>query len=375
VARILVLNPGSSSIKASVIESTRDATRAQAATSWSADSDMAEARAEILSAIVDEVTRVAGGSIDAVGYRVVHGGRSFLAPTLIDDRVVDEIDALDEMAPLHNRIAADTIRDARRLMPDLVHVACFDTAFHSDLSGPAWRYPVPAEWHARWGIRRFGFHGLSVAWAAERAAELLERPIAELQLVVAHLGSGSSASAVTGGRSVETSMGFTPLEGLMMGTRSGSIDPGILLFLLRRGIKTDDLADVLEHRSGLLGVSGRSADVAELEGLAAAGHADAELALELYARRAASGIAAMATALERLDAIIFTGGIGEHSAATRRRICDRLATLGVHTPAAEAEAESADDRILIRTPVATIVIHAREDVVIARQATELLFSR
>jgi acetate kinase len=372
VARILVLNPGSSSIKASVVESPGDATLAQASTTWSADPDQAEARSEILSTIVSEVT-AGSEAIDGVGYRVVHGGQSFLAPTRIDDAVVDEIDALDELAPLHNRIAAETIRAARRALPDLPHVACFDTAFHATLDEPAWRYPVPAEWLTRWGVRRFGFHGLSVAWSTERAASLLERPLDELQLVVAHLGAGSSVSAVASGRSVDTSMGFTPLEGLMMGTRSGSVDPGILLFLLRHGVETDELADALEHRSGLVGVSRRSADVAELESLASGGDADADLALELYARRAAAGIAAMATALERLDGIVFTGGIGEHSAATRQRICDRLATLGVHPPAREAEADG--DRILVRTPPATIVIHAREDVVIARQAAELLFSR
>ena len=372
MARILVLNPGTSSIKASMVESPGDVTRSEATSSWSADPDAAEARAEILSAIVAEVA-ADGEPIDAVGYRVVHGGRTFVAPTRIEDGVVDEIDALDELAPLHNRIAADTIRAARRLMPDPPHVACFDTTFHASLEEPAWRYPVPAEWLDRWGVRRFGFHGLSVAWATERAAALLERPVEEVDLVVAHLGSGSSVSAVAGGRSVDTSMGFTPLEGLMMGTRSGSIDPGIVLFLLRHGMETDELADALEHRSGLLGVSGRSGDVAELEGLAAAGDALAELAMEVYARRAAAGIAAVATALSRLDAIVFTGGIGEHSADTRRRICDRLATLGVHRPEAGGNGEG--DRILVGEPVATIVVHAREDLVIARQATELLFSR
>jgi acetate kinase len=374
MVRILVLNPGSSSIKASVIESPGDATHSHVTTSWSADPDKAEARARTLATIVAEVTAAAGAeAMDAVGYRVVHGGRSFLMPTRIDDGVVGEIDALDELAPLHNRISADTIRAARRLLPDVPHVACFDTAFHANLAESAWRYPVPAEWLTRWGVRRFGFHGLSVAWAAERAAALLERPVAELQLVVAHLGSGSSVSAVSGGRSVDTSMGFTPLEGLMMGTRSGSIDPGILLFLLRHGIGTDEMADALEHRSGLLGVSGRSADVAELERRAAAGDADADLAIELYAGRAAAGIAAITTALHRLDAIVFTGGIGEHSTAIRRRICDRLATLGVHRPEAGGNGEG--DRILVREPVATLVVHAREDLVIARQATELLFSR
>ena len=369
--RILVLNPGSSSLKASLIETPGEATLAQASTPWNAHADAAEARAEILAATIEEVTRAAGdGAVTAVGYRVVHGGTSFLAPTLIDDDVVDQIDALDELAPLHNRIAAETIRAARRLMPHLPHVACFDTAFHATLDEPAWRYPVPSDWHARWGIRRFGFHGLSVAWAVERAAALLDQPVAELQLVVAHLGAGSSVTAVAVGRSVDTSMGLTPLEGLMMGTRSGSIDPGILLHLLRLGMATDELADALEHRSGLLGVSGRSSDVAELERADAAGDAAAGLALELYVRRAAAGIAAVATAVERLDAVVFTGGIGEHSSTVRAGICARLAVLAVRVPSTEGDIRG--DAILDRTPVATMVIHAREDVVIARQAAELL---
>ena len=369
--RILVLNPGSSSLKASLIETPGDATLAQVNARWTADADGAEARAEILAATIGEVTRATGGgAVGAVGYRVVHGGGSFLVPTPIDDGVVAQIDALDELAPLHNRIAADSIRAGRRLMPHLPHVACFDTAFHATLDEAAWRYPVPSDWHARWGIRRFGFHGLSVAWAVERTSALLGRPVAELNLVVAHLGAGSSVTAAAGGRSVDTSMGFTPLEGLMMGTRSGSIDPGILLHLLRGGMGTDELADALEHRSGLLGVSGRSSDVAELERAHAAGDAEAGLALELYARRAAAWIAFVATALERLDAVVFTGGIGENSAAIRARICARLAVLGVRVPSAEADIRG--DAILVPAPVAVMVVHAREDVVIARQAAELL---
>ena len=369
--RILVLNPGSSSLKASLIETPGDATLAHARATWNADTGTAAARAEILAATIEEVTRAAGNdAIGAVGYRVVHGGMSFRGPTRIDDAVVEQIDALDALAPLHNRIAAETIRAARRRLPDVAHVACFDTAFHATLDEAAWRYPVPSDWHARWGIRRFGFHGLSVAWAVERASVLLGRQVAELHAVVAHLGSGSSVTAVADGRSVDSSMGFTPLEGLMMGTRSGSIDPGILLHLLREGMGIEDLGDALEHRSGLLAVSGRSSDVAELERADAAGDAEAALALELYARRAAAWIASVATALERLDAVVFTGGIGEHSRSIRARICTRLAVLGVRAPIGEAEIRG--DAILVRVPVAVMVIHAREDVVIARQAAELV---
>jgi acetate kinase len=370
--RVLVLNPGSSSLKASLVETLGDATLAYASSSWSAEEAAAEGRARILADTLEEVTRSAGdGAVGGVGYRVVHGGMSFRAPTVVDDAVAEQIDALDELAPLHNRIAAETIRAGRRLMPHDAHVACFDTSFHATLDEAAWRYPVPDDWHGRWGIRRFGFHGLSVAWAVERAAALLNRPIAELHLVVAHLGSGSSVTAVEGGRSVDTSMGFTPLEGLMMGSRSGSIDPGIVLHLLRRGVRTDELAEALEHRSGLLGVSGRSADAAELERAAAAGDAKAAMALELYARRAAAWIAFVATALERLDAVAFTGGIGEHATNLRTAICERLSVLGIEPvrpldQGPDSVISGADARI------AVLRIAAREDMVIARQAAELL---
>jgi acetate kinase len=244
---------------------------------------------------------------------------------------------------------------------------------------------VPERWAADWGIRRFGFHGLSVAWSVRRAAELLDRPAADLGLVVAHLGSGCSVTAVDGGRSVETSMGMTPLEGLVMGTRAGSLDPGILLALLRSGRRTPaELGEDLDHRSGLLGLSGRSADVRELLAAEATGDEAARLALAVFVRRAAAGIAAAATALRRVDGIVFTGGIGQHSGPIRRRILGRLGPLGIDPMLAEdggpADAAGADatgaaaagDGIAAgRTGPAVLVIAAREDVVIAEAAIEL----
>jgi acetate kinase len=369
--RVLVLNPGSSSLKASVIEAPGDRTLLRRATTWGAEPEAVDRRREVVADLVAQATRTVAGdaTLEAIGYRVVHGGTTFRATSRVDDSVLRQIDALDELAPLHNRIAAETIRTARGLWPDLPHVACFDTAFHAALDEAAWRYPVPAAWHARWGIRRFGFHGISVGWAAQRIVELLSRPASDLQVVVAHLGAGSSVTAVAGGRSVATSMGFTPLEGLMMGTRSGSIDPGIVLHLLRRGMGTQMLADALEHESGLLGVSGRSADVAELERLASAGNADAALAIEMFARRAAAGIASVATALQRIDALVFTGGIGEHAANIRMRICELLAVLAAPLPSLDVEAGT--DGLLAIRPFAVAVIHAREDIVIARQVAAL----
>lgn len=367
LSRILVLNPGSSSLKAAVLEPPDRAPVATVAVDWGADATRTTGRAATIDAALDaiETDGVPASTIQAVGYRVVHGGTRFTSPAVIDDAVLDAIEALAPLAPLHNRIAADTIRAGRAALPGVPHVACFDTAFHATLPATAYRYPVPAGWYEAWGIRRFGFHGLSVAWAVMRAGELLGRDPVDLQLVVAHLGSGCSVTAVDRGRSTETSMGMTPLEGLMMGTRAGSIDPGVLLALLRDGhLTVDGLGEALDHGSGLLGVSGRSSDVRELLAAEREGDGPAALALELFVRRAAGGIAAAATALPAFDALVFTGGIGEHSGRIRARIAERLAVLGI-PPLVESDADA--DAILVAAPgvPAVLRIASREDVVIA----------
>ena len=368
--RVLVLNAGSSSLKASVIDTASDATLRESMMSWHSDASAAASRREAATSLVADSTRRTG-SIHAVGHRVVHGGSTFTEPIRVAGGVLEQIEALDELAPLHNHLAVETIRAATRLLPNVDHVACFDTAFHSVLEEEAWRYPLPRDWQARWGIRRFGFHGLSVSWAVERAALLLGRPVADLGLVVAHLGSGSSVTAVAGGKSVATSMGFTPLEGLMMGTRSGSVDPGILLHVLRNGMTVGQLAGALEHHSGLLAVSGRTADVAELERAAADGDEKAALALAIYVRRAAEGIGAAATSLKKLDALVFTGGIGEHAGSVRTAICARLRLLGIQPP---QPSPGDDDQVVSGSGsrVHLLRIRAREDVVIARQTARLL---
>ncbi len=372
--RVLVLNPGSSTLKAGVIEPPGRDALATATVEWGADatrvSDRASAVTNVLGAV--EAAGVARASINAVGYRVVHGGTRFVGPTLIEDATVDAIEELAELAPLHNRIAAETIRAARQTLPGIPHVAAFDTAFHAGLPPAGYRYPVPEAWFRDWGIRRFGFHGLSVAWSVARAAELLGHPVDGLRLVIAHLGSGCSVTAVDGGRTVDTSMGMTPLEGLMMGTRAGSIDPGILLALLRdRRATLAELEDVLDHRSGLLGLSGRSADVRELLVAEAAGDDAAALALELFVRRAAAGIAAAATCLPAIDAVVFTGGIGENSGRMRARIVASLAVLGIPTI---PDADVHGDEVLTdvaRAP-AVLRIQAREDIVIAEAVSSVL---
>jgi acetate kinase len=362
--RILALNAGSSSLKTSVIEQPGDRTVARDELERPADAGWTDALRSVLSG---------SGQVDAVAHRVVHGGARFTAPLLLSDERVADLDALRDLAPLHNRPALEVISATRTALTGVPQVACFDTAFHAALPPAAHVYPLPYAWYEDWGVRRFGFHGLSVAWSIERAAALLGRPPADISLVVAHLGSGCSVSAVAGGRSVDTSMGMTPLEGLMMGTRSGSVDPGILLELLA-GERLDptELGEALQHRSGLLGVSGVSSDLREVERVAVAGESRAVLALEMFVRRAASAIGAAATALPRLDGVVFTGGIGEGAVEVRAAICQRLSLLGVNdlpaSPAEEGDAVLSD----AGSHVAVLRIHAREDVVMAREVARLL---
>ncbi|HEX5038586.1 MAG TPA: acetate/propionate family kinase [Candidatus Limnocylindria bacterium] len=358
--RILVLNPGSSTLKASRIVD-GDIHGEPTTVEWPTGEAEAD---DVVRRALDDLGEA---DSDAVGYRVVHGGDAYRSASIVEDALLAKVEALDALAPLHNRRAAAVMRAGLARLPSLAHVACFDTAFHASLPEEAWRYPLPAEWTEPRAIRRYGFHGLSVAWSVARAGELLGRPTDALRLVVAHLGSGCSVTAVDGGRSVDTSMGYTPFEGLMMGTRSGSIDPGILLGLADDGVSPADLADGLAHRSGLLAIGG-AADIRELEDRSDTGDAAATLALGMFERRAASAIAAAATTLPSLDAVVFTGGIGEHAARTRGRIVRRLAVIGVR----HASADIDGDAVLDPGPPAVLAVAAREDLVIAREVTRLL---
>jgi acetate kinase len=369
--RVLVLNAGSSSLKASVIEVGRREPLAATALDWGSDATMVTDRRQTLAgalAGLAETIDLAG--LAGVGHRVVHGGSRFRQPTLIDDDVLTELNTLAGLAPLHNPVAVETVRAARETLPRLLHVAAFDTAFHATLAPTAYVYALPYAWHQEWGVRRYGFHGLSVEWSVRRAGELLKRDPAELGLIVAHLGSGCSVTAVDAGRSVWTSMGLTPLEGLMMGTRAGSFDPGVILKLLRdQRLTLDELADALDHGSGLLGVSGVSGDVREVEAVSASGDDRATLALQMFVRRTAGYIAAAATSLRRFDAIIFTGGIGEHAAGIRGQVVDRLGVLGVGPIGDQSAAE---DTVLsaAESAVAILRVEAREDLVIADAVAE-----
>ncbi|HEX5468703.1 MAG TPA: acetate/propionate family kinase [Gaiellaceae bacterium] len=293
---------------------------------------------------------------------------------LIDEAVEGEIRALEPLAPLHNAPALAGLEQARQVLPDLPHVAVFDTAFHASLPAASSTYALPRTWREDWGIRRYGFHGISVQWSAERAPELLGQSAKGLRLLVCHLGGGSSVTAVRDGRSLDTTMGFSPLEGIPMTTRSGSVDPGALVYVVREhGLGPDELDEALNTGSGLEALAGRGGGMREVEAAAAEGDADARLALDVFLHRLAGAVAAMAAAAGGLDALVFTAGIGENSALVREEACERLAFLGVSIdPDANAEAEPDCDVAEAGSAVRVLVIRAREELVAARAARSLL---
>ncbi len=302
---------------------------------------------------------------DAVGHRVVHGGPDLREATVLDDRVVAAIEALTPLAPLHQPRALAGIRAVQAALPGVPAVACFDTAFHATLPAAAATYALPEEWRRRWPLRRFGFHGLSHQYAVRRAGELLGPP-APRRIVTCHLGAGASLCAVLDGRSVDTTMGFTPLEGLVMNTRAGSVDPGLVLWLVNEaGLAPAEVAEGLERHSGLAGLSGTSGDLREI----GAG----TLAVDVYVHRLRREIAAMAAALGGLDALVFTGGVGEHHPAVRAAAGAGLGFLGVELDAGRNGAVTGDGEIgAAGASVRTLVVTAREDLEISRQVRRVL---
>jgi acetate kinase len=360
--RVLVVNVGSSSVKLSLVEG-QD--------SRGSESLLAEA-GQFDEAAVGQALANFGG-IDAVGHRIVHGGVEFTAPTVVDEGVRRRLEMLVDLAPLHLPKSLTALDAVTRLVPDAPAVACFDTAFHATVPEAASTYALPVEWRKRWPLRRFGFHGFSHAWASQRAAQAVDEPLDKLRTVTCHLGAGASLAAVRGGVSVDTTMGFTPLEGLVMATRSGSVDPGLVLWLEEHvGLPPAELASTLERRSGLLGLAGTS-DMREVLEAEAAGDERAKLAVEVYLHRLRSGIASMAAAMDGLDVLVFTGGVGERSATIRSRAAAGLGFLGVQLDdGINSTAEPDADLSAAGTRVRTLVVAAREDLQIAGEVAGLL---
>jgi acetate kinase len=360
--RILVVNAGSSSLKLRVLDG--DDLVASADLPGSADA----------AAIRESVPSLANrgfGVVDVAGHRIVHGGTVYRGPVRIDAEVRRRLGELTDLAPLHQPPALAALDAVSSIMPDVPAVACFDTAFHATIPDAASTYALPSEWRERWSVRKFGFHGLSHAYIARRVASLTGRD--DLRIVSCHLGAGASLCAIANGRSVETTMGFTPLDGLVMATRSGSVDPGLVLWLVTDAkMPAAEVSQSLEGRSGLAGLAGTS-DMREVLSRASSGDADAVLARDVYLHRLRGLIGSMAAALGGLDVLVFTGGVGENSEEIRRRAMDGLGFLGVHYSPADG---NGDREISPATAaVRAFVIEAREDLEISREINELLSPR
>ena len=347
--RVLVVNAGSSSLKLRLLGANDELLGTR---------DLAPG---------EEVGRAldALGEADAAGHRIVHGGERFSAPAVIDDEVAAALHELTALAPLHQPKSLAALAAVRQARPGLPEVACFDTAFHAGLPAAASTYALPAAWRERWPLRRYGFHGLSHAWASRRAGHG--------RVVTCHLGAGASLAAVHDGRCVDTTMGFTPLEGLVMATRSGSVDPGLLLWLLEHtGMTERELAEALEHDSGLRGLAG-TADMREVLAAVGRGEPDATLGLDVYIHRLVAGIASMTASLGGLDALVFTGGVGERAPEVRSRAADGLGFLGVALDDAANAAATGDAEIgTSGASVRSLVIESREDLEIARGVRAVL---
>lgn len=366
--RVLVVNAGSSSVKLRLLDSAGEvAGRTDLGAPSTLDGDA------VRSAIGELVASSGVDGVDAVGHRVVHGGQRFTGPVVIDEGVRAELESLVDLAPLHQPASLAGIDAVRAALPDVPAVGCFDTAFHATMPAEAVTYAVPAAWRSDFGVRRYGFHGLSHAYASRRAAEVLGRDPDGLRLVSCHLGAGASLCAVSSGRSLDTTMGFTPLEGLVMATRSGTVDPGLVLWLQeRQGLSAREVADALEHRSGLAGLAG-TADMREVLSRMKAGDADAGTAFAVYVYRLRTAIAAMVAALSGVDAVAFTGGVGEAAPAVREGAVAGLEYLGIAVNPGQNEAARGDANISAPgSPAGVAVVTAREDLEIAAQVHAVL---
>jgi acetate kinase len=376
---VLTVNAGSSSVKAALFDVPTDARLEYPFVPiWSAaieeiDGPTDEVVRSLLQPLWEADNAPISGpqEIVAVGHRVVHGGSRLTGPTVIDDAVTEQIQSLAALAPTHNPANLVGITAARALLPNAVHVAVFDTGFHATMPAEAFTISGPKSWAER-GIRRYGFHGVSHEFISRRVAFLEKRPVKELRIGSCHLGNGCSLAAIDRGQSVDTTMGFTPLDGLVMGSRSGSVDPGALIHLLREGMSVDDLDTSLNHDSGLLGLSGVSNDMRAVHAAADNGNADAQLAIDVFVHRLRSLIGAMAASMGGLDTLVFTGGIGEKDARIRIATAQQLAFIGVELDESANRAANADANISAAgSPVSTWVIHTEENWSIARSAAAL----
>lgn len=351
----------------------------QAGSAWKRIQAQVSSRQEALQQLLDSLWTGADkvlsgpGEIDVVGHRVVHGGPNYDAPALITSEVKSGIAAASDIAPLHNRAELEGMEAVEKLIGAVPQVAVFDTGFHRTMPMAAAVYPGPYQWFTE-GIRRYGFHGINHQYCAGRAAQLLGKSISSLRQVTCHLGNGCSLAAIRDGCSIDTTMGFTPLEGLMMGTRSGSVDPGILAFLMRRGRLDGETMDrVLNRESGLLGISGLSGDMREILKAASEGHTRAKLAFDIYVHRLQAAIGAMAAVLGGIDVLVFTAGVGENSPELRSAACSQLGFLGIRLDVDKNAQPSLDEDIAAAdSAVRVLVIRAQEDWAIAKECWTLL---
>lgn len=392
MSRVLVVNSGSSSLKYQLIELTGESTLARGLVErigeraplpevfeggnpvTSSESGVNVADHTAAFGIMLDGLREQGidphAPIAAIAHRVVHGGEQFVEPTIVTDEVKATIEQLSVLAPLHNPPNLAGIVAAETTFPGVPQVAIFDTAFHQSLLPAVYTYAIDRQVARENGIRRFGFHGISFEYVAQATADFLQRPLDELKLIVLHLGNGASACAIAGGKSVETSMGLTPLEGLMMGTRGGDIDPGVLLHLQREaGYTADGLDDLLNHRSGLLGLGGFN-DIRDVQAAAAAGDEDAELAFEVYLHRIRNYVGAYLAQLGGADAIVFTAGVGENNASVREGALSGLAALGIRLDVTLNASTDREARVISSadSPISVLVVPTNEELEIARQA-------
>ena len=396
--KVLVINAGSSSLKYQLIDMENEQLLAkglcerigidghlkhtplvEGKTVFNEDIDL-PTHSEAIAAVIDKLTCAEHGvvssmkEIDAVGHRVVHGGEKFANSVLIDDSVMAAIEACIPFAPLHNPANITGIKACQEVMGNVPMVAVFDTAFHQTMPSKAYMYAVPYEYYKNDGIRRYGFHGTSHRFVSSRCAELMGKPIEELKIISCHMGNGSSLCAIDGGKCVDTSMGFTPLVGLPMGTRSGDLDAGVLQFLMHKhNLDVDEMLNILNKKSGVLGLSGVSSDFRDLDSAAAEGNERAQLALDVFHYWVAKVAGSYAAAMNGVDAIVFTAGVGENGPDTRESICKYFGYLGVNI-VAEAN-KSRGKEVEISTPdskVKVFVIPTNEELVIARDTMEII---